>query len=64
MKDCFYHVICCLVCRREREYLPQRTRLRRAGLSESRLRKMAPDDRVALLEKASLDPYDYIFLSC
>ena len=48
----------------ELEYLPQRTRLCRAGLSEQQLRRMTPDDRVATLEAASLDPYDYIFLAC
>lgn len=35
-----------------------------AGFSESQLRKMDPDDRVAALEKADLDPYDYIYLCC
>lgn len=38
--------------------------LRAAGLSEHRLRKMDPDKRVAALEKANLDPYDYIYLAC
>lgn len=37
--------------------------LRLAGLDEARLRRMDPDDRVAALEKAGLDPYDYIYLS-
>ena len=35
-----------------------------AGFTESQLRSMDPDDRVAALEKADLDPYDYIYLSC
>ena len=35
-----------------------------AGIPESQLRSMDPDDRVAALEKANLDPYDYIYLSC
>ena len=35
-----------------------------AGLPESQLRSMDPDDRVAVLEAAHLDPYDYIYLSC
>ena len=47
----------------EPEYLRQRTRLRRAGLKERQLRAMDPDARVAALEKARLDPYDYIFLA-
>lgn len=46
------------------EYEPARKELRMAGLSEARLRKMAPDDRVAALERAKLDPYDYIYLAC
>ena len=46
------------------EYEPCRDRLRLAGLSEDTLRKMDPDDRVALLEEARLDPYDYIYLAC
>ena len=37
--------------------------LARAGLDEKRLRRMDPDDRVAALEGAGLDPYDYIFLA-
>lgn len=36
--------------------------LRAAGLDEQALRAMEPDDRVEVLEKARLDPYDYIFL--
>lgn len=46
------------------EYESCRDRLRLAGLSEQALRKMDPDDRVALLEQAQLDPYDYIYLAC
>lgn len=46
------------------EYAPMRAALRLAGLSEQTLRNMQPDERVAALEKASLDPYDYIFLAC
>ena len=42
----------------------QAAALRSAGLSEHRLRKMDPDQRVAALEKANLDPYDYIYLAC
>ena len=37
--------------------------LRKAGLDEETLRRMAPDDRVAALEGAGLDPYDYIYLA-
>ena len=37
---------------------------RLAGLSEEELRKMDPDDRVAALEQANLDPYDFIYLAC
>lgn len=46
------------------EYEPFREELRHAGLSEKKLRKMKPEDRVAALEKAKLDPYDYIYLAC
>ena len=46
------------------EYEPVQEALRLAGLSEEALRKMEPDDRVAALEKAHLDPYDYIYLAC
>ena len=46
------------------EYEPYRAELHEAGLSERQLRKMAPDERVAALEKAHLDPYDYIYLAC
>ena len=37
--------------------------LRMAGLDEKTLRRMDPDDRVAALERANLDPYDYIYLA-
>lgn len=37
--------------------------LRMAGLDEETLRRMSPDDRVAALERANLDPYDYIYLA-
>ena len=37
--------------------------LRKAGLDEETLRRMDPDDRVAALEGAGLDPYDYIYLA-
>lgn len=46
------------------EYEPMRAQLRVAGLDETELRRMDPDDRVAVLEKARLDPYDYIYLAC
>lgn len=46
------------------EYAPLRKKLRMAGLSEKQLRQMDPDDRVAVLEQAKLDPYDYIYLAC
>ena len=46
------------------EYEPFRDQLRLAGLSEEELRKMDPDDRVAALERANLDPYDFIYLAC
>ena len=46
------------------EYEPYREELRQAGLSEETLRRMDPDDRVAALEGAELDPYDYIYLAC
>ena len=35
-----------------------------AGIPESQLRNMDPDERVAALEKFNLDPYDYIYLCC
>ena len=46
------------------EYEPCREELTLAGLDEEELRKMDPDDRVAVLEQAQLDPYDYIYLAC
>ena len=46
------------------EYRPYREELRHAGLSEEELRHMDPDDRVAALEGAHLDPYNYIYLAC
>ena len=46
------------------EYEPFRDQLRLAGLSEEELRKMDPDDRVAALEQANLDLYDFIYLAC
>lgn len=46
------------------EYEPYREELQIAGLREADLRQMDPDDRVALLEDAHLDPYDYIYLAC
>lgn len=45
-------------------YEPVRDELSLAGLSEEALRKMDPDERVAALEQARLDPYDYIYLAC
>ena len=46
------------------EYKPFQEELRLAGLDEAGLRRMDPDDRVAVLERANLDPYDYIYLAC
>ena len=46
------------------EYVPFREELNLAGLDEEKLRQMEPDDRVAALEQAHLDPYDYIYLAC
>lgn len=46
------------------EYEPMRKELERAGLDEETLRRMEPDDRVAALEQARLDPYDFIYLAC
>ena len=46
------------------EYKPFREELSLAGLDEEVLRRMEPDDRVAALEQARLDPYDYIYLAC
>ena len=46
------------------EYEPMRKELERVGLDEEALRRMDPDDRVAALEQARLDPYDFIYLAC
>lgn len=46
------------------EYEPYREELSLAGLDEEKLRNMDPDERVAALEEARLDPYDYIYLAC
>ena len=46
------------------EYEPFRDQLSLAGLSEEELRKMDPDDRVAALEQANLDPYVFLYLAC
>ena len=46
------------------EYEPFRAQLHQAGLSEKQLRHMSADERVAALEEARLDPYDYIYLAC
>lgn len=46
------------------EYELLREELLEAGLSEEALRSMDPDERVAALEEALLDPYDYIYLAC
>lgn len=46
------------------EYVPFQEELKLAGLDEEALRNMDPDDRVAALEQAKLDPYDYIYLAC
>lgn len=46
------------------EYELCRENLLDAGLDEEDLRQMDPDDRVAVLERAQLDPYDYIYLAC
>ena len=48
----------------EAEYQPYRSQLQRAGLSERKLRRMDPNDRVRALERAKLNPYDFIFLAC
>lgn len=61
---CYWKKVIQVLSGLEPEYLPQRTSLCRAGLSERQLRKMDPDARVAALENANLDPYDYIFLAC
>ena len=42
----------------------QRIALLLAGLREEALRKLSPDERVAVLERSGLDPYDYIYLCC
>ena len=44
-------------------YEPFREELSQAGLDEEVLRRMEPDDRVAALEEARLDPYDYLYLA-
>lgn len=46
------------------EYEPMRKALERVGLDEETLRRMEPDDRVAALERARLNPYDFIYLAC
>jgi len=46
------------------EYELYQEELRLAGLDEEGLRNMDPDARVAALEEAHLDPYDYIYLAC
>ena len=46
------------------EYEPVREELALAGLDEETLRNMDPDARVEALERADLDPYDYIYLAC
>lgn len=46
------------------EYETFQDELSLAGLNEEELRSMDPDDRVAALEQAKLDPYDYIYLAC
>ena len=59
------HLFCCpeeLV--QDAEYEPYQDELSLAGLSEEILRSMDPDARVAALEQAKLDPYDYIYLAC
>ena len=48
----------------KRKDTAERKKLINAGLDESILRHMDPDDRVAILEQAKLDPYDYIYLAC
>lgn len=48
----------------EAQYKPYRAQLHRVGLSERRLRRMEPDERVRALEQAKLNPYDFIFLAC
>ena len=46
------------------EYEPFRDQLSLAGLSEEEVRKIDPDDMVAAVEQANLDPYDFIYLAC
>ena len=46
------------------EYEPFRDQLSLAGLREEELWNMDPDDRVAALEQANVDPYDFIYLAC
>ena len=46
------------------EYEPFRDQLSLAGLREEELRKMDPDDRVAALEQANLDPFIFLYLAC
>lgn len=48
----------------EAQVKPLRKELAHAGLNEDTLRKMEPDERVAVLERARLDPYDFIYLAC
>ena len=65
----FRTFFCCKESRAEdrvldAEFEPYREELALVGLSEAELRKMDPDDRVAALEQAKLDPYDYIYLAC
>lgn len=65
----YIHFLKALFCKPEdlwldAEYEPFREELTQAGLSEEQLRLMDPDERVAALEKAQLDPYDYIYLAC
>lgn len=60
----FFGHACCKTAFSGEEYREQRSELANAGLSEEALRKMDPDDRVAALEQARLDPYDFIYLAC
>ena len=46
------------------EYEPFRDQLSLAGLREEELWKMDPDDRVAALEQANLDPFIFLYLAC
>lgn len=67
MKDWGIHLFAWRMTREERmldgELRPLRRELARAGLDEKRLRAMDPDDRVEALERASLNPYDFLFLA-